>query len=398
MTMTTITSKTIMYSTIVFSMLIMIVGINNVYAASEPDRTDYVSIWKIIDEQIRENQKQITEDELEIQKLGKNTSSEKSVIEQRISEKNTANEKLWKKVAQLEQLNIKSYQLDPETKSVFDKAEQNLIDKYLNKNSPIYVGTNGVQDISVNAKHREILVVLDISRELLSDSSVNEIASIVSEIKSTVSDVDVKVEFGKLTDVSCTQRTSTCNPSKGGVQIERQNSGGSGSTMAFKATHGTHGNGFVIAGHEGVAVNNNILQPKSGTVFGTVKVMGGSTCDCAFVKLASGKTVDNTIWAPEVGSTYPIATRVAQSAQQPGTFVNISGVGSGVKYGDIYSSGSDNVRVNIGVVTGDSGAPVYKPLASGSADLYGMIHKGISSTQSFYEPWHHIKSDMSLTD
>ncbi len=396
--MTTKTSKTIMYSVVVFSMLIVAVGVNNAYAISEPDRTDYVSMWKIIDEQIRENEKQIAVDQLQIEELGnKLFPEERSAIEKRIGEKKADNERLWKKVTELEQLNIKSYQLDPETEQKFVSAEQKLRDKYLNKDSETYIGENGVEDIHVNTKHRQIIVLLDVSKELIGDNPASDVASIISEIKATVSDIDVKVEFGKVIDTACTTRTSTCNPSKGGVQIERQNSGGSGSTMAFKATHGTWGNGFVVAGHEAVAVNNNILQPKNGVVFGTVKVMGTSSCDCAFVKLASGKSVDNTIWAPEVGSTYPIASRVGSSAHTVGTFLNLSGVGSGVKYGDISTVGSTWVRINISTVTGDSGAPLYKPLVSGSADLYGMAYASSGST-TFYVPWHHIKSNLSLTD
>lgn len=241
-----------------------------------------------------------------------------------------------------------------------------------------------------------MIVLLDISDELLGGEPLAKIRSIIDDIRNTV-DVDVKIEFGKLTEIACTSRTSTCNPSKGGVQIERQNSGGTGSTMSFKATHPTYGAGFVIAGHEAVAVNNNILQPKQGTVFGTVKIMGGTYCDCAFVQLASGKTVDNTIWAPEVGSTYPIATRVPQSAQIPGTFLNLSGVASGVKIGDIYDSGSNTARVNISTTYGDSGAPLYKPLVNGNADLYGEATLQ-SGTKTIYEPWHYIKSDLGLTD
>lgn len=396
--MTTKTSKTIVYSVIVFTMLIAAVSVNSTYAVSAPDRTDYVSMWKIIDEQIRENEKQIADDQLQIEEQGNKLSSEvRSTVEKRIVEKKADNKRLLEKVAELEQLNIKSYQLDPESKQKFVSAEQKLKDKYLNKDSETYVGENGVGDIYINAKQRQIVVLLDISKELLGDNPASEVASIISEIKATVNDVDVKVEFGKVIDTACTTRTSTCNPSKGGVQIERQNSGGSGSTMSFKATHGTHGNGFVVAGHEAVAVNNNIVQPKNGVVFGTVKVMGTSTCDCAFVKLATGKSVDNTIWAPEVGSTYPIASRVGSGAHVPGTFLNLSGVGSGVKYGDIVDGGSTWGRINISTVTGDSGAPLYKPLVSGSADLYGMTHASTGST-SLYEPWHHIKSNLSLTD
>jgi hypothetical protein len=351
----------------------------------------------LANDQIRENQKQIVDAEQRIIEMGDKLSiTEKFTIEKLVNEKQDINQKLSKKVSELEQLNIKSYQLDPETREIFTNAAQKLQDKYLNKDSNVYVGENGVEDISIDSKQREVVVLLDISEKLLGSSSPDDIKSIVAEIKDTV-DVDVKIEFGKITETACTVRTSTCNPSKGGVQIERQNSGGGGSTMSFKATHPTYGAGFVIAGHEAVAVNNNILQPKQGTIFGTVKKMGGSLCDCAFVKLASGKTVDNTIWAPEVGSTYPIATRVPQSAQIPGTFLNLSGVGSGVKYGDIYDSGLAFGRVNIITTGGDSGAPLYKPLVNGNADLYGEATAS-SGTKTIYEPWHYIKSDLGLSD
>jgi hypothetical protein len=124
---------------------------------------------------------------------------------------------------------------------------------------------------------------------------------------------------------------------------------------------------------------------------------GGYTCDCAFVKNTSTRGLENKIYAPEVGSTYPIASRVGSSAQQKGVFLNISGVGSGVKYGDIYAVTNSAVVLNISVVGGDSGAPVCKPLVSGSADLYGMIY-GSSGSKPTYVPWHYIKSALNLTD
>lgn len=139
--MTIKTSKMIMYSTIVFSMLIIAIGANSAYAISEPDRTDYVSMWKIIDEQIRVNEKQITDDKLQLEEM-KNTMPflAKSATEKRISDAKDTNKRLWDKVAELEQLNIKSYQLDSETRAIFVNAEQKLQDKYLNKDSNTYVG------------------------------------------------------------------------------------------------------------------------------------------------------------------------------------------------------------------------------------------------------------------
>ena len=390
--------KTIVYSTTILSISFLIIGIENGFAYTEPDKTNYVSVWEIIDKKIRENLKQIAEEQQKLEK-SENTLSFADIfaIKQRINEKQQMNENLQLKADDIEQLNIRSYVLDKETQKIFDDAEKLLIDKYIDDDSEYYIGENGVVGITVNTKLRQITILVDVERQLLGDTTTNTISSFVDEIKASVTDVTVIVEFGKITDVSCTTRTSTCNTSKGGVQIERQNSGGGGSTLSFSATHSTHGDGFVIAKHEAVAVDNTIVQPANGSSFGTVKTLGAFNCDCAFVKLNNDASVDDSIWAPEAGSTYPINNRVDQNAHIPGTILVMSGVGSGVLIGDIIDSGSTWGKIGFAASGGDSGAPLFKPLANGKADVYGMVTK-VSGSVTLYEPWHTIDDQLSLTD
>ena len=392
--------NTTVCSAIVFSVLFFLtIGIEDGFAYTEPDKTNYVSMWKIVDEQIRENSKQIAEEQQKLKQHERTLpTSAIAAIEKQIREKQQMNERLLLKADYIEQQNIRSYVLDADTQKIFNRAEQSLANKYLNAGSEHYVGNNGVVDITVNTKLRQIIVVVDAEQQLLEDASMNDISSFVDEIKASVRDVDVIVEFGRIHDISCTSRTGPCNPAKGGVQIERQNSGGGGSTMAFSATHSTHGDGFVIAKHEAIAAGNTIVQPAGGNPFGTVKALGTFSCDCAFVKLNTGKSVDDTIWAPEAGSNYPINNRMPQSAHVSGTILIASGVGSGVLIGDIIDSGSTWGKINFVTSGGDSGSPLFKPLANGMADVYGMATQRAGSAYTIYEPWHAIDDQLSLTD
>jgi hypothetical protein len=386
--------KMMLLSSVIFTLMFASMGLDHANAEKPADKTDYVSLWKIIDQQRLENNRTI--EALELQLTESNDPNVDAEIKQRIADLKVENSKFWEQIDQLEQLNIESYILDPATERKYILAEQKLLDKYMNPESSTYVGKNGVQDITPDRKMREFFVLIDPSEMIQEGATTSEIQSFVDDLKSTI-DIDVSVEFGKFIPTSCDDRDDACNPAKGGNQIQRSGVG-SGSTLSYKATHGTWGNGFVIAGHEAYDEDETIVQPAGGSTFGTVKVMGGSFCDCAFVKLAAGKSVDNVIWAPEVGSTYDIDTRVDDDEHTAGKFLNLSGVASGVDYGDIVYLTSNNGKINIGVSGGDSGGPLYKPLVSGDADLYGHVIGSAGTGKAYYESWEYTKNDLNLTD
>jgi hypothetical protein len=318
-------------------------------------------------------------------------------VENNVVKRQTSVTALWDEVKRLEQLNIQSYKVDPETERKLQAAESAIREKY----PDTFTNDDMESDVGLivaDTKHRIIAVTLNpnlIEKGLLTET--------MNSIRSLAGDVPVKFEVGKFTLTSCSGRESPCDPLWGGLRVRKEPaaSGENGSTLSFRATHSTHGAGFVVAGHEADAVGNNIAQPTgTGNIVGQTKDMGndgGFSCDCAFVKNTSTRGLENKIYAPEVGSTYPIASRVGSSSHVKGVFLNLSSV-NGVKYGDIYAVTSTNVIINIATGGGDSGGPVYKPLTSGSANLYGMLRASTGGTQSVYVPWHYIKSSLSLTD
>src|SRR3989338_5317823 len=383
------------------------------YAWATVDHTNYVELWMVIDEEIHTQEKQSDSEVKQIEKLREEITTkhqgtaEYADLQKRIaSAQDQVNKKrdkistLWEEVYRLEKLNIESYKVDPETEQRLLSAQKAITDKYLNEESPNYIGKNIVTFVEADFKLQEILVVVD-PEMILQFTSPNSFTSTIADVQVLAGDIPINVEYVKPTDVACTTRESDCDPLKGGIRIKRDGSTGSGSTLGFKANNPTHGLGFVIAGHETLAVENKIRQPAAGPISGTVKLRFYNPAqDYAFVKCTDTCTaVDNTIWAPEVGSTYPIANRVPSSAQQPGIFLSKSGVGTGVTYGDIsviYPDGQISIKLNS--LGGDSGAAVYKPLVNGNADLYGMIIQRITQNLSLYEPWHKIKSDLGLTN
>lgn len=80
----------------------------------------------------------------------------------------------------------------------------------------------------------------------------------------------------------------------------------------------------------------------------------------------------------------------------PGTFVMFDGIGGPLKIGTVISEGSNNRRVTLMPVMGDSGAALIIPQDNGDADLYGMM-VAVAGIYGIYEPCDWIKSELGLS-
>jgi len=211
--------------------------------------------------------------------------------------------------------------------------------------------------------------------------------------------VNVETIFEKLVltshATSCTSPTGPCNPGKGGISVSHQGSTGNGNTIGFKALHQNYGYGFIIAKHEVPNGNEQVVQPKSSSnIIGVTQAIGGSRCDCAFIQLSGGHSMVDSIWAPDLGSIYPVQARNT-SFTPAGTILTWDGLGSTAHIGSLAYENDIGGKVSGTSSPGDSGSAVFKPQANGNADVYG-ITMGTFGGYTFYEPYDHIKSQLGL--
>lgn len=387
--MTTKTIKTILFASLIAAMILPISGMNFADAKKVPDMTDYESMYEEIFKQVQDKKKSIESDKKELKDNTELSKIQSELIEKKIADTISEITKLNERAAEIQRLNIESYKLDPETQQIFDNAEKTIRDNYLNK--------NGVYDLFTHSKYRKVVVFVD-PNDFANSNYSGGIDAFIAEIKNSVN-VDVEVNVAKIIltthATSCPSVTSPCQPAKGGVQISHANTSGSGSTLGFKAYHPTWGYGFIIAGHEAVATGTSIVQPKNGGTIGTVKVMGSGTCDCAFVQSTGGHSLYDQIWAPDVGTVYPVGVRNV-AATPSGTFVMYDGLGSTAQITSVVTEGDKYGYVTKIPSTGDSGAALFQPQTNGNANIYGMMTGG-TAQYGLYEPYDWIKADLGLS-
>src|SRR3970040_2908414 len=142
-----------LFSALIMSMIILVSGMN--YAWATVDHTNYVELWMVIDEEIHTQEKQSDSEVKQIEKLREEITTkhqgtaEYADLQKRIaSAQDQVNKKrdkistLWEEVYRLEKLNIESYKVDPETEQRLLSAQKEITDKYLNDESPNYIGKN----------------------------------------------------------------------------------------------------------------------------------------------------------------------------------------------------------------------------------------------------------------
>jgi len=387
--MTTKTIKTILFASLIAAMVLPFSTMDFAQAKKAPDMTDYVSQYRDIDQKIRDNKKSIDDDNKKLEDKTKLSKVDIETIEKRINDKKGENDIFWTQLAEIERLNIESYILDDETQAIFDNALETLTTNYLN--------TNGVYDVYAENKYRKMVVVVD-PDDFEKSSYAGDRDAFIAELENAV-EVNVEAVFEKLVlthSTSCPSPTSAChNPSKGGISVSKWGSTGVGNTLGFKAFHPSHGYGFIIAKHEVPNGNEQVVQPKSSSlVLGVTKAIGGQFCDCAFIQFTGGHAMDDSIWAPDLGSIYPVQVRNIADTP-PGTILTWDGLGSTAHVGSVISETSNTGRLNGGSSPGDSGAAIIKPQANGKADVYGIAVSSTGST-TYYEPYDYIKSQLGL--
>ncbi|MDA8002995.1 MAG: S1 family peptidase, partial [Alphaproteobacteria bacterium] len=359
--------------------------------AKTPDLTDYTTMYKEIFEKIINNEDLIKNEMSKIEDKSDLKESDIAISKKTIQEKQMENIMLWNQAREIERLNIESYKLDIETQKIFDEAEEVIRHNFL--------GINGVYDLFTEKKYRKIVVFID-PDDFASSDYMHGITNFIDDIKKSVG-VDVEVNVSKsieLHSTGCPRTTGPCQPARGGIQISHQDTSGSGSTLGFKALHKNHGHGFIIAGHEAVAINTKIVQPRNGDVIGVVKAISRGVCDCAFVKSTGGHTMNDVIWV-DGRLIYPIVSRSATHPVEGE--VSFTSSVNGLKVGHIIATrnpyGQHDSRVVMRGLAeeGDSGSPVFGIMSNGNAKIYGMVSR-MAGPYVVYSSYDYIKSELNL--
>ena len=208
---------------------------------------------------------------------------------------------------------------------------------------------------------------------------------------------NVNVIFVEGEDLACSNRDN-CTPVRGGVTIKATSGFTTKtSTLGFFATQTDNDFGFVTTSH---SVYSNKDVKHNGSVIGTVtNTVSNTSCDCAFVELASS----TSNWPNDIyktaSTTYSITGYENKANTSVGDFVVMSGHTSGIESGLIVAFGWwGMVYTTIDATHGDSGAPVLEA----DDKIVGII-KGEGflinpyGTWTYYSAYDDIKSALSLS-
>ncbi len=278
-----------------------------------------------------------------------------------------------------------------------------------------YNNTALLNDVFIDHLDESVQVIIHSNDfELYKNSVLDTTESIASEnFEDVAGNIDIGVKHVTLSagasDLMCTQLEQTRFGSGYTYQCSQ-------ATIVFPATKGSD-SGFVTVGHafsgalsettSGIATTNiQVFQPGPDptNVNGAAKTTGASdplssrnwqtqligtlkygvdkdgnnTLDSAFVKLASGKTVDATVklWRDRA---YPIISYESTDSQRTGSYVYQSGAATGHTSGHIISTGNERgTYASYNECRGDSGAPVGQ--YSSGFKLFGM-HVGLADEE-----------------
>jgi len=194
-------------------------------------------------------------------------------------------------------------------------------------------------------------------------------------------------------------------PIIGGIQEQTIRDGVTYSaTLGFAAVSSSGVEGYVISGHHGRTVGQDIYQPNTNSELyhaGQVWRVGGTYADASWVPYSN---VEATIYIDDNDITGPI-----ESFTDPvvGWYVYKSGIAtgrtSGTVQGEVDEIGHpvfgtlyDQWYADYTSAGGDSGSPVYHINSNLQRELVG-IHWGSTSTYRYFSPISGVQTDLDVT-
>ena len=305
------------------------------------------------------------------QKENAKSEQEKQDLEKKIQASLAEIDRLEKRIDELQQLNWKLYEMEPELKERLLSAEKVLFDKYENPGSSTYVDDNAVEWVSTDHLRRHINVFINPDKEA---------AGFAVPTETSVYDIPVVIDYGKTQLISCVNNDNQdeCDPLVGGISIADRNRVplNSLNTLGYKAfRNGVEG--FVMAGHSADGVGSNIVQPHTNAnrIVGQVVAHCNSDPNCsgdmAFVD--TNMNIVNEIFSST--GTRTIVDKTAGQDQDLGTFVKKLGAATGGSVHEINDIDLSIGRIEAELISGDvgggdSGLPVFT--GTSNVNLYGM--------------------------
>lgn len=311
-------------------------------------------------------------------------------------------EQLNSPLRQLEELNMKLYQVDPELEQRIYAVQKTLSDKYVDPQSATYTVASPVELVMADVLTRSVILIVNPDKAAPDGSNV--------PTEGVIDGIPVRVSEGEVKESSCTSdlRINTCRPIWSGVSVKEKTAPpNSLNTAGYKAVKSTN-NGFIIAGHTAVANGREIVQPHTsssrvGLVDGFCQTgsLGTSTsCDFAFVKADAGITVDNQACRGSTTtcttSTYTVVSKTPDSQQTLGTFV-IKVSANGASIGDVRENSSAvkyNLALTNSCIGGDSGSAVFYE-TGGNARIFGVTSHCLNvggNMHTLYWPWDYVNT------
>jgi len=176
---------------------------------------------------------------------------------------------------------------------------------------------------------------------------------------------------------TCSSRTSDCDPLRGSIKVEA--AGNNPCSLGFKAKLGSV-EGFIMSGHCSDD-NDDVYQPTDDWPWNNNKIGkvtenawdGDTYCDCAFVDIDSGISVNPDIYVSD--SLDQVGTVLVGTTVSLGGYVNAPTTTS--VYQTAVSTQIDgnwlryHVRTYAEADLGDSGGPAY--IIGSTSKLYGII-------------------------
>ena len=305
------------------------------------------------------------------QKENAKSEQEKQDLDKKIQASLAEIDKLEKLIDELQQLNWKLYEMDPELKERLLSAQKVLFDKYENTGSPTYVGDNSVEWVSADHLRRHIVLFINPDKEATGFAMPTE---------TSVNGIPVVIDYGKIQLISCVNNDNQdeCDPLVGGISIADSNDVPDLNTLGYKAfRNGVEG--FVMPSHSADGVGSDIVQPgdDANRIVGEVVVHCGSDPNCsgdvAFVD--TNMDIVNEIFGTTITRT--IVDKTAGENQTIGTFVKKMGAATGGSLHEITYHYPGSIRINAKLINGnfgggDSGSPVFT--GTSNVNLYGMVY------------------------
>ncbi len=392
--MTTKTTKTILFASLIAAMIIPVAAIS----AQGPQPVPYNAQAEI--EQIEQFGIPLFEAKRELNEIKRTledpekvsgvSSEQIEAAQERVLELEATIQTNKNALEELEQDRIQRFKIQPDLEAELRENQQ----KALDSDFPI---------IGTSLSHSQKALVLLVDENALTKEKNKGYYQ--KEIRSEFTGIPLVIKFGTNIEESCTSATANCDPIVGGIQMEAKNHGVC--SIGLPVTR-SGVDGWITAAHcvnTGSGSANDVYQPTEDW-FGWNKV-GDTTvrvyaeeCDCAFVDQSSSDDTEESVWRSS--NNYLPITGYVDRAANGSTVVLFGAEDNSIHFGTVDDNTAtftinnidfDGVRLTSDISEGGDSGGAY---TDGGGDDFLGIHKGVTGGDSFFIPWENIEDELGL--